>query len=69
MREIKTEKHKSVKCQMLFGDRDENVIFEFPPYVSIDIVYIQLRGCWKEVGSCAELRGTLVGAHEGLAYI
>ena len=24
------------------GDRDENFIFEFPSYVSIDIVYIQL---------------------------
>ena len=26
-------------------------------------------GCWKEVGSLAELRGTFVRAHEGLAYI
>ena len=27
------------------------------------------RGCQKEVGSRAELGGTLVRAHEGLAYI
>ena len=30
---------------------------------------ILLWGCWKEVGSCAEPRGTLIRANEGLVYI